>query len=406
MAETPVSQPQTVLCARCQDLKATLIVRTEHLCESVCPLFFLIRLVAKAEIRKCFVKYVTTKAFKRLEANNVRSAFNEPPKSLLVPVSLGVTSISLLHILDEQLRAHLKRSGHANYTLHVLFINQSPSNDQIDHRRSLDLLKERFPLHTYTILSLEDVFNYKLEIEKEILGLQSVNLLTLTDDKRARLQQLMSNLPSETSRADITTVLRQTLTTEFAKQHGCEIILYGDSTTRLAERTLSETAKGRGGLLPWLTADVVLTSGTSGLRMAYPMRDLLKKEISIFAAMISPPLTPLIRDNGSTATGQVSVSSRSTTIDQLMCQYFESVEQNYPSIVANVVRTSNKLKASSTNSNTPSCNICKLPVMKQSHYWGGDQNSALNSSIDDVETALEHVGAICYGCARSIKTAG
>lgn len=44
-----VSQTHTVLCARCQDLKATLIVRTEHLCESVRPLFFLIQLVAKAE---------------------------------------------------------------------------------------------------------------------------------------------------------------------------------------------------------------------------------------------------------------------------------------------------------------------------------------------------------------------
>lgn len=352
------------------------------------------------------MKYVTTKVFKRLEANNVRSAFNEPPKSLLLPVSLGVTSTSLLHILDEQYRTHLKRSGHANYTLHVLFINHSPLlNDQLDHRRSIDLLKERFPLHTYTILSLEDVFDYEqLDIEKEILGLQSSVNLFLTDDKRARLQQLMSNLPSETSRADLTTILRQTLTAEFAKQHGCEIILYGDSTTRLAERTLSETAKGRGGLLPWLTADVPLIF--SGLRMAYPMRDLLKKEISIFAAMISPPLTPLIHNNGS-STGQASsVSSRSTTIDQLMCQYFESVEQNYPSIVANVVRTSSKLKAPSTNSNTSSCNICKLPVMTLSHYWGGDQNSDLNSSIDVDAAALEHVGAICYGCARSIKTAG
>lgn len=344
------------------------------------------------------MKYVTTKAFKRLEGNNVRSGFNQPPKSLLLPVSLGVTSISLLHILDEQFRAHLKRSGHTNYTLHILFINHSSLNDQIDHRRGIDLLKERFPLHTYTILSLEDVFDYKLDIEKETLGLQSVN--PLTDDKRARLQQLISNLPSATSRADITTILRQTLTAEFAKQNGCEFILYGDSTTRLAERTLSETAKGRGGLLPWLTADGLLTSG---LRMAYPMRDLLKKEISTFAAMISPPLTSLIIDNGST--GQASVSSRSTTIDKLMCQYFESVEQNYPSIVANVVRTSSKLKACSTNSNTPSCNICKLPVMKQSHDWGGDQNSALHSSIH-VDTVLEHVGAICYGCARSVKTAG
>ncbi|MCJ1348419.1 cytoplasmic tRNA 2-thiolation protein 2 [Peltigera leucophlebia] len=394
-----VSYPHTVPCARCQDLKATLIVRTEHLCESVRLLFFYFQLVAEPEYRRCFMKYVTTKAFKRLEGNSVRSAFNEPPKKLLLPISLGVTSISLLHILDEQFLAHLKRSGRTSYILHILYINHSPLNEKIDHRRCIDLLKERFPLHTYTMLSLEDVFDYELDIEKEILGLQSVTLLT--DDKLARLHHLISNLPSATSKADITTILRQTLTVEFAKQHGCQIILYGDSTTRLAERTLSETAKGRGGLLPLLTADGFLSSG---LRIAYPMRDLLKKEISTFAAVISPPLTTLICDHGST--GQEYISSRSTTtIDELMSQYFESVEQNFPSIVANVVRTSSKLKAPATNSNAPSCNICKLPVVKQSHHWGGDQNSSLTPSID-VDTTLKHGKAICYGCARSIKTTG
>ncbi|RAL68532.1 hypothetical protein DID88_007259 [Monilinia fructigena] len=40
----------------------------------------------------------------------------------------------------------------------------------------------------------------------------------------------------------------------------------------------------------------------------------------------------------------ISASSKSTTIDDLMAQYFESVEENFPSIVANVVRTSSKLK--------------------------------------------------------------
>lgn len=397
MAET-VLYLHTIPCARCQDLKVTLIVRTEHLCESVRPLFFRLQLVAEPQSRRCFIKYVTTKAFKRLEGSNVRSTFNKPPKSLLLPVSLGVTSISLLHILDEQFRDHVRRSGRTSYTLHVLYVNQSPLTEQIGHERSIDLLKQRFPLHKFTMISLEDVFDYELDIEKEILSLQSFSLLT--DDKSARLQHLISNLPSATSRADITTILRQTLTAEFAKQHGCEIILYGDSTTRLAERTLSETAKGRGGFLPWLTADGPLPSG---LRIAYPMRDLLKNEISTFAAIISPPLTPLIRNNG--LTGHAPVSSRSTTIDELTSKYFQSVEQNYPSIVANVVRTSSKLKAYSTNSNTPSCNICKLPVMNQARHWGGDQSGSSSSSID-VDTVVKHGEAICYGCARSIKIAG
>ncbi len=338
---------------------------------------------------------MTTKVFKRLEGNSVRGAFKDPPKNLLLPVSLGITSIAMLCILDEQLRTHLERSGRASYRLHVLYINKPLLVERADRERSLDLLKERFPLHTYSSVSLEDVFDYGLNFQKEMFGVQSSK--NATEDKQARLQHLMDNLPSATSRTDIANILRQMITVEFAKQRGCDAILYGDSTTRLAERTLAETAKGRGGSLPWLTADGLLPCG---VKIAYPMRDLLKKEISTYASMISPPLTTLILDRGST--GQTSVSSRSTTIDALMSQYFESVEQNYPSIVANVVRTSSKLRASSSSPTTPLCNICKLPVLRDSHRWAGNQSIYTDTCIEDKTDG----GAICYGCTRSIKIAG
>lgn len=329
--------------------------------------------------------------------NKVRSAFKDPPKTLLLSLSLGISSITLLHILDEQLRTYLERNGRPNYSLHVLCVDQSVLVERADHQKSLDLLKERFPLHTYSMVLLEDGFDYDPDIEMEIFHSEPLITNDSAHDKRVHLKQLLTCLPSPTSRTDIANILRLRLTAEIAKQMGCDCVLYGDSTTRLAERTLAETAKGRGGSLPWLIADGL---HPDGLKISYPMRDLLKKEIETYSTLISPPLTNLVLDCGPPA--QASVSSKATTIDTLMSQYFESVEENYPSIVANVVRTSSKLVMPSFISSTPLCKICKVPMMEESRRWGGDQNNSTVPSADE-ETTASDIKAACYGCARSIQ---
>lgn len=352
---------------------------------------------AEQKPRTCFIKYVTTKVLKRLEMNKVRGAFKDAPKNLLLPLSFGLSSITMLQILDEQLRTQSERSGRPSYNLHVLHVDESPLIKRADHQKALALLKERFPSHTYSIVLLEDVFDYHVNLDKEILDSKSTAIKSLTNDKNARLQHLMSSLPSATSRADVVNLLRLKLTVEIAKQCDHDSILYGDTTTRLAERTLSETAKGRGGSLPWLTADGV---PPHGLKIIYPMRDLLKKEISTYASITSPSLTTLVLD--SVSPDQTSVSSKATTIDSLMSQYFESVEQNYPSIVANVVRTSSKLLAPSPPSATPLCTICNLPIEEASRWWGGDQASCTVPLLDG-GSPVKNIKALCYGCARSIK---
>lgn len=329
--------------------------------------------------------------------NKVRGAFNEAPRNLLLPVSLGLSSITMLQILDEQLRNQSERTGRSSYNLHVLHVDQSPPVERADHQKALALLKERFPSHTYSSILLEDVFDYHVNFEKEILNSRSAITKILTNDKNARLQHLMSSLPSATSRADLVNFLRLRLTIEIAKQRGYDSILYGDSTTRLAERTLSETAKGRGGSLPWLTADGV---NPHGLQIIYPMRDLLKKELSTYASITSPPLTTMVLD--STSPDPASVSSKATTIDSLMSQYFGPVEQNFPSIVANVVRTSSKLLVPSLASTTLLCNMCKLPIEEVSRRWGGDQASCTVPPVDG-NTELKKNQTLCYGCARSIN---
>ena len=339
------------------------------------------------------MKYVATKVLKRMETNKLRGAFKETPKTLLLPVSLGFSSTSLLHVLNQQLASQRERSGKALYKLHVLFIDQSTPSGNTQRRETFRLLKQRYPSHTYSSAPLEDIFDYDVDNEHEVLN---VNGGSAELARRDRLQQALSSLPSATSRADVESILKLRFLVAFAKRTSCDSIIWGDSTTRLAEKTLSESSKGRGGFLPWLTADGI---SPYGIKFSYPMRDLLRKELTAFAELTEPPLTDLIVLTGSSA--QVSASSKDTTIDDLMSQYFESVEENYPSIVANVVRTSSKLVAPAIGPDDPSCGICGLPIMRRFQQWGGNQESEAQESTMEEQIVGED-GALCYGCARSV----
>lgn len=329
--------------------------------------------------RECFTKYIGTKVLKRLEANKIRGGFKEPKKTLLLPVSFGASSVTLLHILDQQLQNRAQQGRHGGYDLHVLFIDQSTVLEQVDVRAAMKLLSQKYPAHKYTTISLEDCFDYGVEFEG------------LSNGGEDRLQHIISSMPSATSKVDFIDIARRRLIIAFAKKFGSDSILFGDSTTRIAEKTLSETAKGRGVALPWLTAD----GFTEGIHCIFPMRDLLRKEITAYASMVSPSLTPLISE----VSPKVSASSRDTTIDDLMSQYFESVEQNYPSIVANVVRTSGRLNPPAMLEGCHSCSICGDGISTGS--WGGEQQDSVILSHPADRNGENTALALCYGCART-----
>ena len=330
--------------------------------------------------RECFTKYVATKVLKRLEANKIRGGFKEPQKTLLLPVSFGASSITLLHVLDQQLQNRAQQGRHAGYNLHVLFVDQSTVLEQADARATVELLNQRYPAHRYTTISLEDCFNYGVEFEG------------LSDSGEDRLQRIISSMPSATSKVDFIDIARRRLIIAFAKKFGNDSILFGDSTTRIAEKTLSETAKGRGVALPWLTAD----GSTEGVYCIFPLRDLLRKEITAYASIVSPTLTPLISE----ISPQTFASSKDTTIDDLMSQYFESVEQNYPSIVANVVRTSSRLIPCAMQEACRSCSICGHGISTDS--WGGEQQDSVILSQAENRNDHKSALALCYGCARTV----
>lgn len=290
---------------------------------------------------------------------------------LLLPLSFGPCSTALLHILSQQLKGQTERTGRTGFKLHVLHVECGDlAVDSL-----LGKVQECYPEHLVTSCPLSDVLAVDGVIE--LFQQESSNRHPQQNNGRVQnevsLESLLASLDSPTSRSDIKEMLVRKLVVAFAKQNDCEAVLWGDSTTRLAERTLAETAKGRGSSLPWISAD---GERLHGLPFYFPMRDLLNKEVGAFASLIEPPLDGMI----SSEAVRPSVSTKHTTIDDLMKQYFESVEQEYPSVVANVVKTTSKLRSISLQEVETQCELCNVP-------------------LDDL---APEGSRLCYGCIRTL----
>jgi cytoplasmic tRNA 2-thiolation protein 2 len=328
-----------------------------------------------------------------METYRIRGSSAKTPRRLLFPLSFGPSSASLLHILDQHLQGQYDRMKRTAYELYVVHINiYIDPVDRTDADERLEKYKTQYSRHHYSIVNLEEALGLD-GIDWESLNLEESRSGVPTTE---RLQNLLGSMSSATSRSDIVSTLLTRLLVDVARRNSCEGVLFGDSTTRLAEKTLTETAKGRGFSLPWHISD---GSSPYGITFNYPLRDILKKEILTFSSFTSPQLTDLIVHREPTL--QISASSKLTTIDDLMAQYFESVEENFPSIVANVVRTTSKLQTLS-NDDTEDCGLCGLPVARGTdgiHGWGGDQNSDSQPSKDG-----NYHSILCYGCSRSINS--
>ncbi|KAF2260337.1 hypothetical protein CC78DRAFT_473114 [Lojkania enalia] len=372
--EPPGEEP----CRRCKENTFIIVVRSEPLC------------------RDCFIRYVHTKVIKRMESFRVRNADPNRQRKILLPVSFGVSSIPLLNIMDHHLKTQKSKTGRTGFALTILFVDtlgveKSPANPNL-----LIQLEERFPDHHYAKVHLEDVF--RTEMDDSLLELMPYAEVSKVLPLSEQLAVLINSLTSATARADVISMLKTRLIVQQAQFLGCEGILWGDSTTRLAEKSLTETAKGRGFSLPWQIAD---GESPYGITFNYPMKDVLKKELVSYVELVQPPLTSLVHREPTNT--QISTGSKNTTIDDLMKHYFESVEANFPSIVSNVVRTIGKLEAPYSSSSDSHCKLCKMPVVGGQfgiHGWGGDQEDGLAAPVGNVGQGL------CYGCSRSMPQVG
>jgi cytoplasmic tRNA 2-thiolation protein 2 len=356
------------LCKRCQTEPVAISVRTEPVCKT------------------CFSKYVQTKIVKRLETFRVKNSEPGKERTLLVPISFGPASTTLLRILSRHLKGQLEKTGRTGFKLHVLHILQ-PGEDASATEARLAKVKDLYPDHIYSTIALSSTTSdpelasslLPTSLRETLATLQTSSSPPPSPTADELFSSLLHTLPTPTSRADCLTLLQRKLTLHHALSHSCAAILFSDTTTRLSERILSETAKGRGSSLPWLVSD---GENPLGIPIYYPLRELLSKEVSSYIGFVEPSLEGIVVMDGDGGTAMPTMMKNST-IDDLTKAYFSGVEVDYPSIVANVVRTTSKLQARTLAEVEAHCELCDLPLLVE-------------------EGRAPERSRLCWGCIRTM----
>ncbi|KAI9890512.1 MAG: cytoplasmic tRNA 2-thiolation protein 2 [Vezdaea aestivalis] len=364
----PSEQPPDIsLCRRCHAEEARLDVRNEALG------------------RDCFFKYVHTKAIKRMESYKLRkstTAANAP--KLLLALSGGPSSLALLHILDFYLRAQAEKPTRAPYSLIVMTVETAGFDGAEAGSEFLGKAKARYGSYEYVVRPLSEA----LDLLPTMVNPEHDACRASPQDET--LARWVASLPSATSRQDAVEILKARLVSKTAQDLGCDGVLWGDSTTKLAEKTMAATAKGRAESVP-----LSLSEGAApyGVEFRYPMRDVFRKEIVSYTQLSEPPLTNIC---SLPRHMQVSASSKNTTIEDLMVQYFESIEEGFPSIISNVVRTSSKLEDSKLSVGFPECSFCLFPKLLD--------NPVIQSQTSQGPNLLSEAASLCYGCQRMLSS--
>ena len=436
-------QPPTHLCARCRSSPGTITGRNDHLCKYALTTMqhSIVTLYTdnSMPISTCFLAYVRSKPIKRMDPFRVRNTpSNDPPPLLLLPFSFGVSSLALLHTLSDQMASQLVRVGRTGYELLVVWIDDCGvvGNEERSQqcRELFNGLKQRYARGgiedresvRFLAVPLEEIYSYG----RSCAGSDGVDT-TLHEPPPCnlhKLRTLISSISTLSSKQDILYILLTRLLNLVALKHHCHAILYSHSITRLAEMTLSETAKGRGFSVPWATGDCTLPPITMHARLAfnlqsvYPLRDLLYKELVtyIITLGLSQFLYPGTIPTPTTVTHTpIPTRTTSTTIDSLIHAYFSTMEHSYPSIVANVVKTSNRVPSAKlpviSSSIPPSpfstsegehtllnCAVCGFPIdMEEDPVWEGEDAAGSISSQNILKELQVKIDELCGGCKRT-----
>ncbi|KAI0386168.1 hypothetical protein F5Y04DRAFT_116722 [Hypomontagnella monticulosa] len=440
--------PDSRPCNRCKEHEGTIELRgAEIVCET------------------CFAYYVSSKAIKRLEALQRETATprgtsqgRRRAQRYLVGLSCGPSSTALLHVLTENVRAQRARG---QKTLRFEYVavhvfddtssSQPPSSGEVGGAGDgvLSTYRIRYPEAEILAVPLSSALTLP---SLDLVALLPAQLQDTSADEPSlspaqHLSRILQALPSATSRADVRRLLVRHLLIATAVSQSCDALLLGHSTTSLAELTLTETAKGRGFSLPGLVNDgavpippslgsivnipdpgeaptTTTTTAPKTLPIYSPLRELFRKEIVQYLHIPSPPLATLLPPSEAAAltpaNGKAAVvSHRDLSIDDVLARYFGEVEASYPSVVANVVRTTGKLFRRPVDGHGHDHNHGEKGV--EGDRNGGDKSGEqtwcglCGAALDELgdERWRGEIGErdqagggpkskLCYGCERSV----
>lgn len=294
-------------------------------------------------------------------------------------MSGGISSVVLLQILDRLIQRQLAKRGRASYELFVAVVEpiyQESNNTRVSCFRAL---RQKFSLHKVFLLPPKAIAELDHDFSHDWADLCKLPEAKVGDD----LERLLLSSGTASTRAHLHGALLTRLIVAFAKANRCDAVLWGHSSSCLAAKSLAAVAEGNGGSLPLQYSD-----GLSSWDMPFyfPLRDLFKPELISYADCLTG-LSDLVV--GDMPENEQQISIRDTSIQTLLSRYIDSQGEKYPSIMANVVRTSSKLEAPNTIKTTSRCLVCAMPIF--------DGKSDHTNTVKESSRPLT-----CFTCHRAV----
>ncbi|BFZ59497.1 Cytoplasmic tRNA 2-thiolation protein 2 [Saitoella coloradoensis] len=411
----------TAICKKCKKNPGAIVVRYENLCND------------------CFTRYVQRK-FLRHMAKYREGLGADEGRKFMVCYSGGVGSTGLLDMVGAfyNVMERNEKSPRAVDGVLVVHVDESEIGEESIDDTILNEAGKRCQGSQVVRIPLSHVFDLLPSSITYTWDPQTQSLRSSPSHPPSplppteRFNALISSLPSPSSRSDLRAYLRTKLINNLALRENCSTILYGDSGTRSAAKILGLTASGRGHTVPYEIGDAVSSTSTQAkmegqgeerlaVDVVRPLKDLLQQELESYLALHE--LTYVKSEIPELS------NVKNYTIDQLMTRYFRGLEITFPSIVATVGRTAEKLgKAVESKGEAGRCRICGMPAEKDVKKWIERLTVNEPAPLEEIENSLARMqianadapadarkeddkdesdvtSEVCYGCLAATRHA-
>ncbi|SCW02420.1 LAFE_0F06040g1_1 [Lachancea fermentati] len=372
-------------CQRCKVSSASVLSRKEYFCDT------------------CFRKFVSLKQRKQMMSGEYfqqlfKVIYQDKKKTqeeadminnesrILVPLSLGSSSLVLLDILNDTLTEQkLTHKGKTGFQVDVITLFLTSEATKV--REFVEKLKSERYVSNYDklnfhLIDIQSFFQSGTHLFRVILDdISYTAKKSKLNENEYSVQGLLESFTNRSAREDIFSILVERLIKTFAYQHSFKAILWGHSMTRLADGIISSVVKGRGSQIPDALDDENMDSSYEcRFKNLHPLRDVLLSEIDAYCFITGlteytyqyRPQQNLLLASDSTKGSNNATSrlARNMTINELARQYFENIEEGYSNIISTVVRTGAKLTSPiDTLSEQQQCCICEQRIYKDGSAW-------------------------------------
>ncbi|KAK4703805.1 cytoplasmic tRNA 2-thiolation protein 2, partial [Phenoliferia sp. Uapishka_3] len=345
---------------------------------------------------------------------------NVKRSSILVAFSGGPASMALLEMVKrftkEKERDPRDRSA-PNYTaIEVAYVDETGVPGAVDHTEEARALVEAAGL-IFVPLKLSSIFD-----SPALSTSLSSTSLPLSFDKSAptSLSALFASL-SPTSLASLRSSLVQSLLRRTAVARNHEILLTGETATRVAIKVIAGMAEGRGFALgEEVGAEFEAEEGK--VTVVRPFSLALQMEVNLFLELAE--LKGKGWEDGSAGKEEARQAGdrdvKKKGIERLTEDFVLGLEENFPSTVSTIIRTAGKLGLRTSHADVNEeaetlCPLCGLTAQFGASEWrkavtvsslepfrgvqpiaSTEVTTPLNNTTYDARIPLSSL--LCYGC--------